>query len=400
MEQVLQPDINFTEHWTPLIQAIHASEYQAVLAVTGGGSGAISALLETPGASRTVLEAVVPYSSESLRQWIGGTPDQACSEQAARAMAMAAWMRARELAPEADFEKLIGLGCTASLATDRAKRGEHRAHVAVQSWNKTSVTSLGLAKGERERSEEEVVVASLILKCLAAACQFPGDELSKELPTGRADELLRYDQEIAQHERASLLSGELPAVFVRPGSAIEHGSLKELERPIAVLSGAFDPPHQGHLGMAEIAEQRLGLPVAWEIAINNVDKPPLDFIALRTRVQAIRFLDSQRPILLTTAPTFRQKSVLVPNSVFVLGVDTIVRIDDPKYYNDVEHRNAAFATIKLAGCKFLVYGRSHEGKFQVLSDLHLSPALRELCEEVSAEEFREDVSSTELRAEA
>lgn len=396
----MQPDINLIELWPPLIQAIHASEYQAVLAVTGGGSGALSALLEKPGASRTVLEAIVPYSGESLRQWIGGTPDQACSEQAARAMAMAAWMRARELAPEADPVKLIGLGCTASLATTRVKRGEHRVHVAVQSSSKTSVTSLNLIKGEQERSEEEVMAASLILKSLALACQIPVSELSKKLPTGRHDELLSNNQEIAQRERAGLLNGKLPTVFVRPGSAIEHAGLKELERPVAVLSGAFDPPHQGHLGMAEYAEQRLSLPVAWEIAINNVDKPPLDFIALRTRVQAIRFLDSRRPILLTTAPTFRQKSLLVSESVFVVGLDTIARIDNSKYYLDQEDRDAAFATIKSAGCKFLVFGRVMDGKFQVLSDLNLSPALRELCEEVTAEEFREDVSSTELRMEA
>jgi hypothetical protein len=79
-----------------------------------------------------VLEAVVPYSLAALVDWIGGKPDQACSEATARAMAMAAFMRVRELAPDADVEKLIGVGCTASLATDRPKRGERRIHVAVQ----------------------------------------------------------------------------------------------------------------------------------------------------------------------------------------------------------------------------------------------------------------------------
>ena len=46
-----------------LIEQIHASGKQFVVAITGGGSGAISALLEVPGGSASVLEAVVPYSA-------------------------------------------------------------------------------------------------------------------------------------------------------------------------------------------------------------------------------------------------------------------------------------------------------------------------------------------------
>jgi len=48
-----------------------------VVALTGGGSGALAALLQTPGASRSVLEAAVPYSLASLIEWMGGKPDQA-----------------------------------------------------------------------------------------------------------------------------------------------------------------------------------------------------------------------------------------------------------------------------------------------------------------------------------
>ena len=72
-----------------------------MLAVTGGGSGAIAALLEVPGASRTVLEAIVPYSEGSLVRWLGGPPDQACSAPTARAMAMAAFCHARGYCPAA-----------------------------------------------------------------------------------------------------------------------------------------------------------------------------------------------------------------------------------------------------------------------------------------------------------
>jgi nicotinamide mononucleotide (NMN) deamidase PncC len=49
-----------------LIRQIHAAAVRMVLAISGGGSSAIGELLAVPGASRTVLEAVVPYSAAAL----------------------------------------------------------------------------------------------------------------------------------------------------------------------------------------------------------------------------------------------------------------------------------------------------------------------------------------------
>ena len=49
---------------------------QAVLALTGGGSRAIAELLEVPGGSRTLLEALVPYSEASIANLLGSRPEQ------------------------------------------------------------------------------------------------------------------------------------------------------------------------------------------------------------------------------------------------------------------------------------------------------------------------------------
>ncbi|MEX2558991.1 MAG: CinA family protein, partial [Pirellulales bacterium] len=76
------------------IRQLHATGTRLVLAVTGGGSGAISALLEVPGASRTVLEAVVPYSAQALADRAGVTPELFASARTARSMAMAGYQRA------------------------------------------------------------------------------------------------------------------------------------------------------------------------------------------------------------------------------------------------------------------------------------------------------------------
>src|SRR5574340_979811 len=143
-----------------LIRQIHASPGRFVVAVAGGGSRAIAELLEVPGASRTLLEAVVPYCEPAMIAWLGARPDQCCSLATARAMAMAAFRRAWQYDAASTP---AGIACTAALATDRPRRGAHRAHLALQTAAMAATWSLRLEKGPRTRAEEEAIVAHLLL---------------------------------------------------------------------------------------------------------------------------------------------------------------------------------------------------------------------------------------------
>ena len=154
-----------------VVQRIHEWPIELVLAVTGGGSAAITHLLQHGGGSKTLLDAQVPYSEPALVDFLGQLPEQFCSEATARAMAMAAWRRARSLTAAATHEPyLAGVACTASLASERPKRGPHRIHVAAQTESHTMVRSVELEKGARSRAEEEAVAAALILELIAQLC--------------------------------------------------------------------------------------------------------------------------------------------------------------------------------------------------------------------------------------
>ena len=54
--------------WRQTIAAMHASGRQAVLAITGGGSGAIAELLRVPGGSRLLLNVSFKVAGQD---WIG-----------------------------------------------------------------------------------------------------------------------------------------------------------------------------------------------------------------------------------------------------------------------------------------------------------------------------------------
>jgi hypothetical protein len=160
------------------------------------------------------------------------------------------------------------------------------------------------------------------------------------------------------------------------------------------LCGAFHPLHFGHRQMRAVAARRLGGPIYYEMSIRNVDKPPLDFLSIdRRRAQ---FTDE--PLALTAAPTFAEKAAVLPRVTFVVGVDTAERIVHPRYYGGSEEAmHGALTRIRDAGNRFLVAGRKIGERFETLADIVVPPEFAPLFIAIPPEEFRADISSTELR---
>ena len=371
-----------------LVQQIHDSPTRIVLAASGGGSRAIADLLELPGGSRTLLEAVVPYSAPAMVAWLGGSPDESCSAATARAMAVVAFQRARRYEDAAAMP--AGVACTASLATDRPKRGEHRIHVALQTAATTAAWRLHLHKGRRSRAEEERLAGRLVLNVVAEACcvveRLPLDLLEGE----------QVEQSSTQAPPAwqDLLLDKVERVFVN-GPHPNPLPKGEGTSPQVIFPGAFNPLHAGHRRMIEIAQEMLGQPAALEISIENVDKPPLDYMEIERRLGQF---PPEQAVYLTRAATFKEKSRLFAGATFVVGVDTLRRIAAPQYYaGDASACASAIDCIADRGCRFLVFGRDLGAGFIRLADVDLPDRLRSLCREVPPEVFREDVSSTALR---
>jgi len=196
-------------------------------------------------------------------------------------------------------------------------------------------------------------------------------------------------------------AGEPRMAFVRRASAGIAG------RPgtLLCLSASFNPITVAHVRLIEEAG-RVAQPneVLLVLACANVDKTVEGFplprrLSILSRfaetrpaysIAAVshgRFVDKARAIL----PHYPRGTRLV----FIVGLDTLVRLFDPKYYDD---RDTALATL-FATCEFIAANRAPEPVAAVAAFLRrpevapFAPAIRpiQLPTDIAA------ISATELR---
>ena len=368
-----------------LVAAFHQSTCSCVLVTTGGGSSAAGWLLAVPGASRTILETSTPYFEESLCRFLGRRPDGFCTAKTSVDMAEAAWARAMALHAAG---RCVGLGCTASLATDRPKRGEHRFFASVAVEDTVRTASLILEKDARSRAIEEEIVSRVILNLMAEAAGIQ-ERLVLSLRPG---ETLQQETSDRGMPIAPFLRAEFPRFCVQPDGKL----VRDSPLPAVLLPGSFNPLHEAHCELLRLATEQLHLPGAFELSIANVDKPPLGLAEIRRRLGQFH---GRACVWLTHAPTFVEKSPLFPGTVFVVGVDTAPRLLLPRYYEGGDAGlERAGAELRKNGCRFLVAARAGpDGQLLGLEDLQVPASFQGLLEGIPKSAFHNLISSTELR---
>ncbi|CAI5524496.1 unnamed protein product [Closterium sp. Naga37s-1] len=350
------------------ISAIHAAPARAVLAVTGGASQAVGWLVAVPGASQTVLEAVLPYSQRAFDQYVDATwhaqAQQYVSRAAAQQLAFASYNRALSLAPIA--QPVVGVGCTCALVSSAPKRGAHRCHIAARSQGMLWEYSLLLSKEAlRSRQQEDDMASRLLIRVLAASMGLPAVAGGVAVGEGRGDGVEEAAAVVGQGEQIQeVLDGRVAyAVFAAPTWASRWGAAGEGRR--VVLCGSFNPLHQGHTDLmaAALLEVPGGVP-CYEMAAWNADKGAIPVEEVERRVH--QFTAHGHMVVVTRLPLFASKASLFPHSTFVIGYDTAVRLLDAKYYgNSHSSMMNVLHGIARSGCDFLVAGRLVGSTFQV-----------------------------------
>ena len=361
---------------------------QLALATTGGGGELASWLLNHPGASASVIEVQVPYREESLAAYLGSAGPHRVTAQTARDMADRAFARARRFTGVE--EGIVGVGVTAALATSRSRRGEDRAYIVLRLPQEYRLFDLHFEKGAADRLAQEEGLSRFALAVLAEACG--GGAISPPLP-----DYAKYSRHTLslQDPLGLLVTGDIELVeFGLDGawaSAVERGSR-------LLIPGSFNPLHEGHERLAVAAGRLSGRRPSLELSVENVDKPSLQRVDIEGRLAAIR---GRFSVIMTRAPTFLQKARLFSGCHFAIGYDTATRLLQGAYYEGGEQGMvAALEEFRTGEHCFWVAGRLQEGKYLALADIDVPAGFAALFAPIPEEDFRVDISSTELRSRA
>lgn len=368
-----------------LVPLIHKTTTKAVLIITGGGTDVLPMLLRRGGGSATLLSARVPYANSETVELLGGEPEKFVSEATTRQLAMAAYQKA--LALSTDNAPVIGVACSSALQkTPNEREGRiHYIYAALQTGSKTVSLSVTIDPKRytpwnaiQTREWEEGINADLLLNLVAEGC---GVEGRLALPV----EVVCRESSIYSAYFPDLLEGKALSYTPNMGIFLPLG---RGDMPRYLLSGSFNPAHEGHAEMAEYVERYGVGRCDYELSIRNAAKPIMDFITLEERLKTV----GDHRVWLTNAPTFAEKAKIFPNVTFLIGYDTAIRIVDCKYGNVDD----VFTTFEDCGTRFVVFGREVNGVYHAGLD-GLPERFIELCTEVIQPLHFRNVSSSDIR---
>lgn len=413
----------------------HRGSCRICFAVAGGGGHFLSTLTSTPGASDVLLEGTITYDRESYRSYVQRdleTKFRFCSTESSHYLSLAALQRATRLAaaadpnyghlPLVDMTKTVGIACTSELVTKATNAATSRAYITTTLPDTRQVRlSVQLHNASRTRWQEDILVSHCILTCLEyALAEEKAGTIQQENRQGDILELqlpgLRENNDPLRDAASRVLRNEEPCVLVVPTkSGWQVVPYTYLPPKSVIVPGSFNPPHFGHVELAKAALKATESNVAWfELSIVNADKPSLDVETVADRLSRfllLKDLPQQWGVVLTNAALFSHKvSLLQPKQVtrgasssepltFVVGTDTLVRILDPKYYDN--DREKMLRTISSMPCHFVVGGRLDQKRSspEFLTGEDFIPQLPADLQGMFTllKDFRVDVSSTELR---
>ena len=172
---------------------------------------------------------------------------------------------------------------------------------------------------------------------------------------------------------------------------------------VGIFSSSFNPMTVAHTNLVELAQRTFQLDeIVLLLAKNNVDKGVFGFSLverlLMMRVYAESF--DNYSVVVSSHGRFIDKIEALKRELppttqfsFIVGYDTLIRIFEPKYYDDLRS-----ALNELFGqCRLIVANRSSFDDQSITDFLENWPEFATEIDLVALDDFYKEISSTEIR---
>lgn len=341
---------------------------------TGAGAGFIQKLWEVPGSSSYLSGFTFPYAQEEQIELLGFTPEHYCSEEAAVDLASAAYMKAYRFGGK----KPVGIGLTASVASEHEHRGDHRVYCCIMTDDLVRTYHYNLIKG----------AGDLVRRFDGGSC----DETMFHMlcdAVGLHYKILCMSAIDAQHiasERFWLRP------FFHTNGQRDNGQLLGKQ---GLMAGAFNPPHEGHFGMAKSFRQQTGWDAVFEISTDPPHKAPL---TVQDMLKRAKMLQGYERIFTKGIPMYLQKALHYPRTPLIMGADAALRLFDLQWGVDPK---ALMELLYTNNTPIYVADRMVDGK--LVGDIELAKMVNQVIpgwDPFHSLKGRWDISSTELRNKA
>ncbi len=331
------------------------------VAATGAGAGIQAKLWSVPGASSFLSGCSFPYAQDETTELLGFTPEHSCCEETAIDLASAAYMKAYRFGGKAP----VGLGVTAAVQTDRVRKGKDRIHICVMTDMAVRLETVNIPDGTSREKAGMTCDTTSVWMLLAT--------LGIDIYTAGKDATELALSRFLDHP-----------VFYRTGERLAKFS----DRHIALMPGAFNPPHVGHFGIAAETEQEHQRRVFFHVGMNTPHKDALTVQDMLRRAKLLRGYDA---VFTQGDMLYIEKARRFPEIPLVMGSDALLRMLDPNWGPEVKAMLFEFSQL---GTTFYVATRDGLKLDDCFERAGLDPEFRFLFTELRG---TYDISSTKLR---